>query len=194
MTIYLITFRQNTVISSLPVTFPWHSTMGFWDSASKMFQCSMEQIFDGHPCAIIVDGIIMAGRNVDEENIADRSTWGWILSNEPGQLCEGLKANPSKTNSWCPSFAELTLPSFETTVSWQLTHKDTEWTALAWTAAKKKAVVLPNSLWWYLWCFSAWTCSLRFTETKNNCCQWIVWNSMITSTESRWPYVWWSPY
>lgn len=37
------------------------------NSASKVFQYTMEQIFAGYPCAIIVDDIIM-GRNGEEEH------------------------------------------------------------------------------------------------------------------------------
>lgn len=39
------------------------------NSASEVFQRSMEQLFSGYPCAIIVDDIIVGGRNAAEHNI-----------------------------------------------------------------------------------------------------------------------------
>ena len=37
-------------------------------AASEVFQRSMEQIFAGLPCAIIVDGIIVGGRDLKEHD------------------------------------------------------------------------------------------------------------------------------
>lgn len=36
--------------------------------ASEVFQRSVEQIFDGYPCAIIVNNIIVGGKTVEEHN------------------------------------------------------------------------------------------------------------------------------
>ncbi len=38
------------------------------NSASEVFQRSMEQLFSGYPCAIIVNDIIVGGHNVAEHD------------------------------------------------------------------------------------------------------------------------------
>ena len=38
------------------------------NSASEVFQCSMEQIFTGYPCAVIVDDILIGGKTIEEHD------------------------------------------------------------------------------------------------------------------------------
>ncbi len=59
------------------------------NSASKMFQRSMEQIFTGYPCAIIVKDIIIGGKDVGEHNTSLRK-----VCNRAREV--NLKLNPLK--------------------------------------------------------------------------------------------------
>lgn len=38
------------------------------NSAIEVFQHSVEQIFTGYPCAVIVDDVLVGGRTVKEHN------------------------------------------------------------------------------------------------------------------------------
>lgn len=85
-------------------------------SASEVFQRSMEQLFAGYPCAIIVDDIIIGGWDATEHNanlksVLDRARQINLRLNclkckfRLDQVCyvghiftkEGLKADPAKT-------------------------------------------------------------------------------------------------
>ncbi|CAL9687239.1 unnamed protein product [Knipowitschia caucasica] len=87
-------------------------------SASEVFQRSMEQLFAGYPCAIIVDDIIVGGRDAAEHDanlkkVLDRAREINLKLNPRkckfrlDQVCyvghlftkEGLKADPTKTEA-----------------------------------------------------------------------------------------------
>ncbi len=59
------------------------------NSASEVFQRSMEQLFSGYPCAIIVDDIIVGGHDVAEHDANLRR----VLNRARGVK---LKLNPAK--------------------------------------------------------------------------------------------------
>ncbi|XP_038151255.1 uncharacterized protein K02A2.6-like [Cyprinodon tularosa] len=86
------------------------------NSASEVFQRSMEQLFAGYPCSVIVDDIIIGGRTVAEhdanlEKVLTRAREVNLRLNPAkckfrleqvsyvGHIftCEGLKADPTKT-------------------------------------------------------------------------------------------------
>lgn len=86
--------------------------------ASEVFQHSMEQLFSGFPCAIIVDDIIVGGRNTAEHDINLQRVLNRArevkLKLNPAKCkfrldqvsyvghiftSEGLKADPSKTKA-----------------------------------------------------------------------------------------------
>lgn len=88
------------------------------NSASEVFQRSMEQIFDGYPCEIIVDDIIIAGKDVAEHDANLRKVLNRVREvnlrlnplkckfrlSQVGYVghvftSEGLKADPSKTSA-----------------------------------------------------------------------------------------------
>ncbi|CAL9702176.1 unnamed protein product [Knipowitschia caucasica] len=87
-------------------------------SASEVFQHSMEQLFAGYSCAIIVDDIIVGGRDAAEHDanlkkVLDRAREINLKLNPRkckfrlDQVCyvghlftkEGLKADPAKTEA-----------------------------------------------------------------------------------------------
>ena len=96
------------------------------NSASEVFQRSMEQIFAGYPCAIIVDDIMIGGKTAGEHDANLRKVLNRAREvnlrlnllkcrfrlNEVGYVGhvftnEGLKADPSKTKA----ISEMTVPA-----------------------------------------------------------------------------------
>ena len=88
------------------------------NSASEVFQRSMEQLFAGYPCSVIVDDIIIGGRGVAEHDANLRKVLDRVrevnLKLNPDKCkfrldqvayvghiftSEGLKADPSKTTA-----------------------------------------------------------------------------------------------
>ena len=88
------------------------------NSASEVFQRSMEQLFAGYPCSVIVDDIIIGGRGVAEHHANLRKVLDRVrevnLKLNPDKCkfrldqvayvghiftSEGLKADPSKTTA-----------------------------------------------------------------------------------------------
>lgn len=84
-------------------------------TASEVFQRTMEQIFEGYPCAIIVDDILVGGKDVEEHDenlkkVLDRARKVNLRLNplkckfRLSEVCyvghvftsEGLKPDPSK--------------------------------------------------------------------------------------------------
>ncbi|KAA2234846.1 hypothetical protein F0L74_33115, partial [Chitinophaga agrisoli] len=101
-------------------------------SASEVFQRSMEQLFAGYRCAIIVDDIIIGGRDVAEHDINLKRVLNRAreiklkLNPVKCKFCldqvsyvghiftsEGLKADPSKTKAITEMPAPKDVPTLQ---------------------------------------------------------------------------------